>query len=193
MTGRRERKRQQLADHIAETAWGLFETQGFDQVTMEAVAAAADVAKATLYKHFPVKEALLQHQLHRQLDAEREAILSRLEQLPTTRERLRAFFTITAEWSEGHRVYLPHYLRFRMSSTDAGERSGTGRIFAWIIEAGLNNRDLRQTLSPEEAAHYLSFLYLGVLLRWLNTPGLSLAEEFERMLKIYLDGTENRT
>ncbi|MET0090675.1 MAG: TetR/AcrR family transcriptional regulator [Candidatus Thiodiazotropha sp.] len=192
MTGRRERNHQELINRLAETAWTLFEAQGFDQVTMEAVAAAADVAKATLYKHFPVKEALLQHHFHRQLDAEQGGILSRLEQLPTTRERLHAFFALSAEWSEEHRVYLPHYLHFRMSSAGAGQRSGTDRIFSWIIEAGLQNRDLRQTLPPQEAVHYLSFLYLGVLLRWLNTPGLSLADEFERMLNIYLDGTENR-
>ena len=39
---RRERKRLQQLDHLADTAWALFEAQGFEAVTMEAVAAAAE-------------------------------------------------------------------------------------------------------------------------------------------------------
>jgi AcrR family transcriptional regulator len=53
--GRRERKRLQLLDFLADTAWGLFESEGFAAVTMERIADVADVAKGTLYKHFPVK------------------------------------------------------------------------------------------------------------------------------------------
>jgi hypothetical protein len=54
--GRRERKRLQQLDHLADTAWTLFEAEGYEAVTMERIAAEADVAKATLYKHFPAKD-----------------------------------------------------------------------------------------------------------------------------------------
>ncbi len=67
--GRRERKRQDLADRVASIAFDLFESQGYEAVTMEQVAGEADVAKGTLYKYFPVKEALLAHQFQRDIDA----------------------------------------------------------------------------------------------------------------------------
>ena len=43
--GRRERKREQTMDHLADTAWAMFAELGFDTVTMEAIADTADVAK----------------------------------------------------------------------------------------------------------------------------------------------------
>jgi AcrR family transcriptional regulator len=187
-TGRRERKRLQTIDKLAETAWGLFEAQGFEQVTMEAIADAADVAKGTLYKHFPVKEALLQHQIHAQMQAELPKLLAQLKSTPDIRGRLRGFFAISADWSERHRDYLPHYLHFRMNPAGRGSRSGTDRIFAWLIEAGIQRGELRRDLSPETGVHYLTFLYLGALLRWLSTPDLILNEELDNVVMLFLDG-----
>jgi AcrR family transcriptional regulator len=189
--GRRERKRLETADRLATAAWVLFEREGFDRVTMESIAAAADVAKGTLYKHFPVKEALLLHYFHRQLQSEQPKIMARLESVDGTRERLRTLFAIVTDWSEQQRDYLPHYLHYRMSSTGQSPRSGIDRLFAWLIESGITRGELRRDLSPETAVHYLSFLQLGVLLRWLNTPGLSLREEFEQMLTLCLDGLDS--
>jgi AcrR family transcriptional regulator len=48
-----------MMDHIRVAAWALFEARGFDVVSMESTALAADVATGTLYKHFPVKESLI--------------------------------------------------------------------------------------------------------------------------------------
>ena len=39
--GRRERKRLQQLDHLADTAWALFEAEGYEAVTMERIAAEA--------------------------------------------------------------------------------------------------------------------------------------------------------
>ncbi|KOQ34187.1 TetR/AcrR family transcriptional regulator, partial [Achromobacter xylosoxidans] len=47
--GLRERKRQQTLDHLSQTAYRLFETLGYEVVTMEQIAAQADVSKGTLY------------------------------------------------------------------------------------------------------------------------------------------------
>jgi AcrR family transcriptional regulator len=191
-TGRRARKLQQTADRLVATAWSLFEAQGFDNVTMEAIADAADVAKGTLYNHFPVKEALLCQAFHQQLQQQRPRLLEALDQLPAGTPRLRGFFSIIAEWSEARRDYLPHYLRSRM--TDQGrnrnQRSGTDRIFTLLIEAGIESGEFRSELSPTFAVHYLSFLFFGALVRWLDQPDSPLMEELERMLDLFTNGIQ---
>ena len=62
--GRRERKKAQTRQSLAEAALELFLERGYDQVGVKEVADAADVSVTTLFKHFPGKEALLFDQEH---------------------------------------------------------------------------------------------------------------------------------
>lgn len=188
---RRERKRQQTLDHLANTAWTLFEALGFDAVTMERLAEDADVAKGTLYKYFPVKEALLRHHFHRELADALPAVLQEIARLPTVEAQLHAFLVRNAEWSEQHRVYLLPYVRFRLSEAHvkaAEQRSGLDQFFSHLIRQGQANGEFRTDYAPELLSNYLQFLYLSVLLRWLLDDGDSLAVEFERMLNVFLQG-----
>ncbi|MEV4504850.1 TetR/AcrR family transcriptional regulator [Streptomyces klenkii] len=58
-TGRRERKKAQTRQALADAALRLFTERGFDNVGVREVAEAADVSLSTLFKHFPSKEALI--------------------------------------------------------------------------------------------------------------------------------------
>ncbi|MFJ9776398.1 TetR/AcrR family transcriptional regulator [Kitasatospora sp. NPDC101157] len=58
-TGRRERKKAQTRQALADAALELFLERGYDQVGVKDVADAADVSVTTLFKHFPSKEALV--------------------------------------------------------------------------------------------------------------------------------------
>lgn len=118
--GRRQRKRSQTLDHLAATAFDLFETHGYDAVTMEQIAAQADVAKGTLYNHFPVKEALLAHQFHGELAAGLQQLRGALDGLGSFKARLCYLLSASAEWCEARRGYLPHYLRFRFLDLGPG-------------------------------------------------------------------------
>ncbi|MEV4053370.1 TetR family transcriptional regulator [Amycolatopsis sp. NPDC049688] len=59
VTGRRERKKAQTRQALADAALALFLERGYDQVGVKEVADAADVSVTTLFKHFPSKEALV--------------------------------------------------------------------------------------------------------------------------------------
>jgi len=59
VTGMRERKRQERHDTIIDAAMVLFTRKGYEQTTMEEIAAEADVSAPTLYRYFPKKSQLL--------------------------------------------------------------------------------------------------------------------------------------
>ncbi|MGW6739271.1 TetR/AcrR family transcriptional regulator [Streptomyces sp. NPDC055025] len=76
-TGRRERKKAATRRSISDAAVRLFLERGYDDVGIREIADAADVSTTTLFKHFPVKEALVFDE-----DADQEAGL-----LAAVRER----------------------------------------------------------------------------------------------------------
>ncbi|MEU9851728.1 TetR family transcriptional regulator [Streptomyces sp. NPDC047974] len=69
-TGLRTRKKQRTRDAIGDAAVSLFLERGFDRVSVNEIAAAAEVSKPTLFRYFPTKEDLV---LHRFADHQGEA------------------------------------------------------------------------------------------------------------------------
>ena len=190
--GRRERKRQQQLDHIADTAWALFKAGSFEAVTMERIAEAADVSKVTLYRHFPVKEALLRHVFHRDLRQAWPAMQPELERMAPGRPRIARFLELQAAWCEGHRPYLLPYTRYRLGDmrlpADGRERSGMDLIFTELIAQGQACGEFRSDLPAALLAMHFQFAHLATLLRCLVDDSLSLAEEFARMLDLVCNG-----
>ncbi len=190
--GRRERKRLQQLDHLADTAWALFEIEGFEAVTMERIAAAADVSKVTLYRHFPVKEALLRHVFHGELREAWAAIQPELAQAAAGRARLARFLELQAAWCESRRNFLLPYVRYRLADhrlpADGRERSGMDLIFAELIAQGQAVGDFRADLPASVLAMHFQFAHLATLLRCLSDERLSLAAEFVTMLDLVCNG-----
>jgi AcrR family transcriptional regulator len=175
--GRRERKREQTANHLAATAFRLFEAHGYDAVAMEQIAAQADVAKGTLYNYFPVKEALLAHHFRQEIAAGMTVLASTLSRQPDFRARMTALLQASARWNRSRRPYMARYLRYRLSEIGAaprpdadGQRSGVHSILEALFHSGQQRGELRTDLSPCDLAWLFEFMTAGAVIVWLRQP-----------------------
>lgn len=190
-SGRRARKLQKTIDHIGDAAWGLFETHGFDDVTMEAIAVAADVAKGTLYKYFPIKEALIRHRFEKDRLEFKDDIVASVLAMPSCAERLTLFFQIEADYLNKMRPYLGPYIRHLLRSgqteRDQGDRDAE-RFVAELLRQGQASAEINQDIAAERMAEHLVFMRSGTLIRWLASPEGSLPEMLDEMLRLFLNG-----
>lgn len=194
-SSRRERKREQTASHIAATAFRLFEAQGYDAVAMEQIAAEADVAKATLYNYFPVKEALLAQQFREEIAAGMSGLAAALAQQPDFRSRMQGLLKASAHWNASRRNYLPQYLRFRMTEIGAppdalpsSRHSGVHRILETLFRSGQEQGEVRTDVAAVELAWMFEFLCMGAVIVWLRLPDDNLEQRFLQALDVLLDG-----
>jgi AcrR family transcriptional regulator len=190
---RTTRKRTQTRDHIAATAHALFERDGYEGVTMEQIAAEADVARGTLYNHFPVKEAVLVHWMHNELEEDLEAVA---EGLVLGRKsfvsRVTALLHGSAEWWEHHRQYAAPYIRFRFQQVRDGmaQQASSDMIplYVQLIDHAQQAGELRSDTPAERLALYLHFLYLSAVMTWLSSSDTRLEDEFGKALDFFMRG-----
>jgi AcrR family transcriptional regulator len=192
---RRARKRQQTTDHLVEVAFELFSVHGYDQVTMEQIATTADVAKGTLYNYFPVKEAILAHLFHSELAESIHGFSAEYENLLGSKAYLRAFLHRLAASIERYREYMAPYLRYRLSravdTVSKAKLSSIDQTSIKLLTEGLKAGEIRSDLPLDQLVDTLRFMHLSTILRWLHTPESSLAQEFDTMLDLFLNGASS--
>lgn len=204
-TTKRPGKRERTAAHLSATAFRLFEAQGFDAVTMEQIAAEAGVAKATLYDHFPVKEALLAHRMREDIAAGMQERAAALAAHPTFESRMRYLLTESAQWNSARRAYLPAYLRYLTRQARYGEGgaqpasakaapidNGTRGILAAMFAAAQQSGEIDPRLDVAMLAASVEYLLFGAVAGWLEDPSIDLTTRFLAAFDLALHGMAAR-
>ncbi|MEU1018413.1 TetR family transcriptional regulator [Streptomyces sp. NPDC005898] len=146
---------------LARTAIELFGTKGFDNTTLDEVAAAAGVSRRTLFNYFRNKEDLALSGL----DEQGELIAAHLAERPADEDAwtaLRAAFQVLEEidmTAEGRLEFIT--LLFGNDSLRAGHAEKQARwqdLFAPLIEPRLPDSDRRTLQARAIAAAAISCL-----------------------------------
>jgi AcrR family transcriptional regulator len=129
--GLRERKKQRTREQIIEAAMGLFAERGYHATTIADIASAADVAPRTFFTYFPSKEAVVFHNLDRDLDSLASVLRDRLPG-ETAFDALRRWIdAMFDKWIAEEDEAL---LRKRLCREDEGLANFQGGIMARIQE-----------------------------------------------------------
>lgn len=163
-------------DSLTDVALRVFAERGYDGASMDDVARAAGITKASIYHHVSGKEALLERGLGRALDA-----LSAILAEPGAREgaaveRLRFVVTRVAETTLH---LLPELtVLFRVHGASRSERNALERRRAFdrhvtaIIAQAQRDGDVRTDLDPRLVAR-LVFGMSNSVVEWYRSGSLT--------------------
>lgn len=192
---RRARKKLETERSIVETAMRLFRERTYAATTMEEIAETADIAKATLYRYFPVKEAILvAYWQYRSEDAIKKTT-SFFKRYKNTRTRLEAYLKLgLAEAMESHELFSA-YFSYRMqnlSSPGLSKKlnSGFHRLLDRILASGVESAELRPDISLPVLAAQFELSASMLFVNWMREPEeTNIDESVSMIVDIYLHGT----
>ena len=167
--------------HVVETAYGLFKRAGFHATGIDRIIAEADVAKMTMYRHFPSKDELIVEVLdYRAKRFERQ--LDQLAQEVATPERkIAKIFDWHERWfssADFHGCLFAHALAEFGDPTHpvfqavARQKNGLKRRMQAILE------DMMPSKQAEDAAAALLMLIEGAtLMAQMGQPAIDSARK----------------
>jgi AcrR family transcriptional regulator len=175
-SSRRLRNRAQQRERILAAAFELFAARGFDEVTVEDVARAAGVARATVFNHFSSKQGLVEAITVEVLRAYEGMLDAALADAETSVPRLlRALFDAMGAGIENARRFqrgvFREIARLQLGFDEGGPAhrvnvANQGRLVE-LFGRGQERGEIRREHAPETLAAALTHLANGTITRWL--------------------------
>ncbi|HEU5089732.1 MAG TPA: TetR/AcrR family transcriptional regulator [Roseiflexaceae bacterium] len=173
MQSRRERNQHDKRARIIAAARQLFHSQGFEATTMAQIAAAADVAKGTLFLYAPTKADLLVVVYEAELQQLAERGLAHVLPGVSIPAALVAIFAPFFELYSQNKVLARRYVAQQLFQSGALPESapalhGLMTGLAALIAGWQRQGRVAAELVPELAAQTTFMLYFGILVAWLR-------------------------
>jgi len=196
-SNRRERKKRDTRERLLAAALELFVERGYEETSMDDIAAQCDVARGTVFNYFARKEDLLMAWVETRRMVARQ-VLGQSDAGAATSERLRdALIALCKSHMKGapaSRALIRCWLR--CGGPFLERASDTAVILRAVLEAGLERGDVRADVDPDIASRALLDLYLGALYRWAADEASeprSLTRELSAAIAPFLRGIEAAT
>ena len=172
---RTERKKEDTRQKIVLAALNLFRQHGFNAVTMEAIAADVDIAKGTLYNHFPVKEAILDEYIRRSFQERSAERIARIRALPDTAARMSAILLDLIEGIKRQPDLFEKYFTYRIQKMIALKQeetaaSGMNQLEIEIIRLGQQNGEIRLDLPESLLLALFEFTFVEIAQNYYSDP-----------------------
>ena len=164
---------------------------------MEQIAEQSDISKATLYKYFEVKEAIIAAYWQERIKNSKDELQQLITNNPDTRSRLEAAFRGIMKYIMQSRELYEIYISYRMAhiaNPDINEklRSGSAESAAAIIRAGQESGEIRTDIPLKVMVGNLELLSVMQAMIWLRYPEqFNLDESSKMFAELFLNGAAN--
>lgn len=147
---RRQREQQLRRESIVEAAWKLFERNGFEQTTVDQIAALAELGKGTIYSYFKSKEEIYIAILEKKLDLLEEKMKEAVAHPQSAVDALYGLYDAFIEYHRDRKgfidtlfVQIDDQILYRLGGVVGGLKSKAsvwmeivGNTIRWGIERG---------------------------------------------------------
>jgi AcrR family transcriptional regulator len=192
-----ESPRDEQRQRVLAVAGELFAEHGFDDVTMAEIAAAADVARATVFNYFGSKHALVEAITETVIDFYRAMLDEALadDSTPTT-DIVRGLFDEMGKGIESQRRFFRGVFReiariqLGLDEGAVAQRANeqTKQRLLWLVERGQRRGDLNPELDARAVAAAFHSLTNGTITGWLYDDTTdSLAERMRAAAEVFLE------
>lgn len=187
---RRDRKKQRTRRDLYDAAVRLFLRDGVGAVTIDAICADADVARATFFLHFPTKDAVLA-EYGRQVT---DDLAARLNEDASAAATLRRALDFLCDRALEHAALMQpilHAILTRPAAIAAHAEQGRDltTLLAGVIRRGQRSGELRRGIDPQIAAAVVVSAYFAIVGEWLRrADALDLRASVAQSLDIVLRG-----
>jgi AcrR family transcriptional regulator len=175
VANRREREHSVRRELILETARSLFESKGFEQTTVEAIAAKAELGKGTIYSYFKSKEQIYIAILEQGLDVLKERMETALQHPVSATAALNRMFDVFVAYRQERKGFMESlFLQvderqyMRMGELVGGLKSKAMTWVDWvarILNWGIERGELKP-LNVMKTAQVITGMVLGLILQY---------------------------
>lgn len=192
--GRRERQRRRRRAELYDIAIGLFVEKSYEGTTMEDIAERADVARATVFNHFPRKAVFLEEWARRRRALALEAAYRGQPGEMSLRDVLMRYFTELGRVSQESREASVALLTGSVHATDIWRRSPLAAELAEIVRKATADSATEQHPRADHVGLLLSGAYFVIILTWVNEDPapFDITEELTTMVDTLLYGVVPR-
>ncbi len=165
---RRELNKIQCRSRILKMSRRLFTAKGYENTTMEDIAEASEVSKATLYNYFSSKENLLLGIVEAALEEIRQLVTVELCQEPDSVEKIRQVLETLAVDSIRYITLTRRIFYLNVSEGNALHvtRLELLEILRQLVDEARERRQLRRDLTTEELVDAFMGVYLVTQFGW---------------------------
>ncbi|MGE5405045.1 MAG: TetR family transcriptional regulator [Candidatus Saccharibacteria bacterium] len=180
---------------IFEAAVKLFASEGYENVTIDAICEEAGVSKGSYYNHFTSKEHIIIQQFinvdvffrdaSHLLDSSTSSFVDRIHAIADF-----ASDSITAVgYDTARAVYSALIMPGKKTSFAVSENLAVFPVLVEVVRQGQGNGEVRQDIDAFDIALYIVGCYRGLVYDWcLEENAWSLKERTRQMISMLLDG-----
>jgi AcrR family transcriptional regulator len=193
---RMERKKEETQNKIITVAVQLFNQHGLEAVSMEQIAAEADIARGTLYNYYPSKEEIINAFLQRAFRQRNPDRVEQVRLLPDTRARMIRIFSLLVEGVRAQKEIFEAFIVYRMKQIISfkpveGEQSGLYPLIHEIIDLGRQGGELRTDLPDDLLEGLFEFAFIEAIKPFYLEPEKFDARlSIERSVDLFMNGAK---